>query len=83
MHIGGTTKYRFWMVYGEGQGAPTYKHDSEEAASEEAQRLALRNPGCAFYVLKGVGRAMAAKPEVAMEKLVKPTGVIADQQIPW
>jgi uncharacterized protein YutD len=45
--------------------------------------LALCNPGCAFYVLKGVGRAMAAKPEVAMEKLVKPTGVIADQQIPW
>ena len=40
MHIGGTTKYRFWMVYGEGQGAPTSKHDSEEAANVWLSRIA-------------------------------------------
>lgn len=28
------------MVYAEGQGAPTYKHENEHAASKEAERLA-------------------------------------------
>ncbi len=28
------------MVYAEGQGAPTYKHENEQAASKEAERLA-------------------------------------------
>lgn len=83
MHIGGTTKYRFWMVYGEGQGAPTYKHDNEQDAAAEAQRLALRYPGCAFYVLKGVARALAAAPEVTFAKLEKPTGIIPADDMPF
>lgn len=31
---------QFFMVYAEGQGSPTYKHENEQAASEEAERLA-------------------------------------------
>ena len=31
---------QFFMVYAEGQGAPTYKHENEHAASKEAERLA-------------------------------------------
>lgn len=31
---------QFFMVYAEGQGAPTYKHENEQAASNEAERLA-------------------------------------------
>lgn len=33
-------KKQFFMVYAEGQGAPTYKHENEQAASKEAERLA-------------------------------------------
>ena len=31
---------QFFMVYAEDQGAPTYKHENEQAASKEAERLA-------------------------------------------
>ena len=31
---------QFYMVYAEGKGAPTYKHENEQAASKEAERLA-------------------------------------------
>lgn len=31
---------QFFMVYAEGQGAPTYKYENEQAASKEAERLA-------------------------------------------
>lgn len=31
---------QFFMVYAEGQGAPTYKHASEQAAGKEVERLA-------------------------------------------
>lgn len=62
---------RFWMVYGERQGAPTYKHDTREAAEQEAARLAKLHPGIAFYALKAVSRAIANKPEVTMAKLIR------------
>ncbi len=31
---------QFFMIYAEGQGAPTYKHENEQAANKEAERLA-------------------------------------------
>ena len=31
---------QFFMVYAEGQGAPTYKHENEQTANKEAERLA-------------------------------------------
>lgn len=50
-------KEPFWMVYGLGQGAPTFKHDTPDAAKTEAERLARISPGTTFYVLQTVGRA--------------------------
>lgn len=41
----------FFMVYGEGQGAPTIRHADEETARKEAERLARNNRGVRFHVL--------------------------------
>ena len=41
----------FWMVWNEGNSAPTVKHWSERPAREEAERLARLNPGQVFHVL--------------------------------
>lgn len=56
MSTPGTTKFgdKFWMVYGNGQRAPTYAHATEESAREEAARLANLYPGVAFHVLETV-----------------------------
>lgn len=45
---------RFWMIYGDGQRAPAYKHSTEESASAEAKRLARLNPEVTFYILEAV-----------------------------
>lgn len=42
----------FWMVLG--AGMPTIRHATEEAAHQEAQRLARNHYGAKFYVLKAV-----------------------------
>ncbi len=70
----GPMRSEFWMVYGEGQGAPTYKHDSLKAASEEAERLAGRHPGIAFYVLKAKSGVVAQPPAPKVWKLRKLAG---------
>ena len=31
---------KFWMVYGEGQNSPRFKHETYDAAQTEAERLA-------------------------------------------
>lgn len=46
---------RFYMVWCEawrypGNHVPRYKHDSEESATREAERLAQMNPGVPFFV---------------------------------
>ncbi len=46
---------RFWMVWNPHGRAPTYRHDSRASADTEAERLAARNPGAVFFVLKMVG----------------------------
>jgi hypothetical protein len=73
MHIGNSGPMRtvFWMVYGEGQGAPTYKHDTAKSAADEAARLAERHPNVAFYVLKARYAIVADKPEPRGWKLAK------------
>ncbi len=54
-----------WMVYGEGQRAPTYQHTDERSAVDEAQRLARNHPGLTFFVLKAVrGYKLALPPLV-------------------
>jgi hypothetical protein len=45
---------RFWMVWNPFSRAPTYKHYSEQAARDEAERLAKLNPADRFYVLASV-----------------------------
>lgn len=44
----------FWMVWNEGNRAPTVKHPSESAARDEAERLARLNPGQKFHVLAAI-----------------------------
>lgn len=52
----------FYMVYGEGQSAPTYKHLTEAQALTEAKRLSDRTPGTKFFVMRPVRVAVKAKP---------------------
>ena len=52
----------FFMVYGEGQGAPSVRHDTFETAEREAKRLADRVPGVRFFVLSAVGYAKRVEP---------------------
>ena len=57
---GGSKEAPFYMVYAEGQSAPTFKHGSMEEATKEADRLAkLLNTKT--YVLAAV---MEMRPEV-------------------
>lgn len=45
---------KFWMVYGEGQGAPTVRHESYETAKREAERLSRSVTGTRFFVMMPV-----------------------------
>lgn len=45
---------RFWLVWNESGYPPRYRHDTEESAVREAERLARVNPGQNFYVLEAV-----------------------------
>lgn len=42
----------FWMVLGIGKGPPTARHETREAAQEEAQRLAKASAGITFVTLR-------------------------------
>lgn len=56
---------RFWMVYGHGRSAPTYRHPTKDSAQREAKRLAQLNPGSTFTVLKSTKAFRAEYPVVA------------------
>lgn len=45
---------QFWVVWCENGGTPLVKHDNEESAAREAERLARNNPDHRFYVLEAV-----------------------------
>ena len=45
----------FWVVWADGGGAPTVKHETIERAKAESIRLARANPGQRFIVLQAVG----------------------------
>lgn len=45
---------QFWLVWNVGGGAPTHKHDTEQSAIYEAERLARANPGQQFAVLEAI-----------------------------
>lgn len=63
---------RFWMVFNTSHfgRAPTYTHETREAADKEAARLARQNPGQCFIVLKSMGGFIAEQPEVQPVKIV-------------
>lgn len=43
----------FWLVWcPTGNKSPSYRHDSERSAIEEAERLARASRGAKFYVLR-------------------------------
>lgn len=45
-------RFKFWMVWRENGGIPTYRHFSKDDAEKEASRLALQCPGVVFFVLR-------------------------------
>ena len=57
---GGSKEAPFYMVYAEGQSAPTFKHGSMEEATKEADRLA-KFLNTKTYVLAAV---MEIRPEI-------------------
>jgi len=66
-----TTAFTFWMVMDPIHGAPKVAHETKELAEKEATRLALRNPGCRFYVLEAIGAFQTALPQVLYVNTVK------------
>lgn len=46
------SEYSFWVVWCEGGGVPTFKHESKLAAETEAKRLAVATPGRRFIVME-------------------------------
>lgn len=59
-----STEDVFWVVWNPGHGNPSMRHSSDKEARGEAERLAERNPGQKFYVLRGVGLAHVEKPTI-------------------
>lgn len=62
---------QFWMVLGNGE--PQYRHETEESARTEAERLARQCPGHEFYVLQAVGKC--AKSDVQWSEPVDDDGI--------
>lgn len=47
-----TVREAFYLVWCEDGNPPTFKHDTLESATQEAERLARKNPGRTFVVLQ-------------------------------
>lgn len=45
---------QFWMVWNPAARPPVVRHPSEQAATQEAERLARLNPGEQFFVLEAI-----------------------------
>jgi hypothetical protein len=58
----------FWMVAG-GPNAPRNRHKSYELAHNEAKRLAEKQPGTAFYVVRPVDKVLAEPPQAVSTSL--------------
>lgn len=58
----------FWMVWGEGQRAPTFKHVTRGSADTEAERLANTHRGVQFVVLEAKVGFKLAEPVPPMER---------------
>ena len=60
----------FWMVWNEGGNTPRMKHYNEQAARNEAERLARLNPGQIFHVLVLVDSCRKTDVEWIGQKIV-------------
>lgn len=56
------TRKPFWLVWAEGGGVPTCKHQSLDLARNEAHRLAKKCPGTSFVVLLAVAGFQLPEP---------------------
>ena len=54
----------FWMVWCPTGDIPRYRHDSEDSAHREAQRLSRDKPGRVFVVLQSVSAYQAKDLQV-------------------
>lgn len=70
--IGTASGSPFWMVWCDGKRkGPARRHDTKESADTEANRLATRHPGKAFFVLQAVSHeridaATAPAPDASL-----------------
>ena len=55
---------KFWMVYGDGAGAPKYRHASYDSAAAEATRLAKIDVGRRFFVLEAMTEMLKTDVQV-------------------
>ncbi|PQA72185.1 hypothetical protein [Brucella oryzae] len=62
---------KFWLVWRYGGASPTFKHFTKESAESEAGRLALKEPGAVFFVVKAVSGFQADIPTINTVKLIK------------
>lgn len=62
------TAAKFWLVWREGGGCPTFSHDNLLAARMEANRLAGKHPGDRFIVLEAI-EARTLPTSIVVEKL--------------
>lgn len=65
---------KFFMVYGEGQQAPTMKHESLIIAQREAERLSRCHAGIRFFVMMPV--SVSQRVDVQTRALVNLDDVI-------
>ena len=54
---------RFYMVWNANGNTPRRRHSSLADARDEAQRLARRHVGCAFYILEARDKYVACAME--------------------
>lgn len=64
----------FWLVWNRRGRKPVFEHESYHSARAEAERLARRNPGEAFYVLAPVARGGSDRSNICWSHFER-TGV--------
>ena len=69
---------RFWVIWMEGGGPPTFQHWSEESAVREAERLAVEHKGRRLFVLESV--AMCEHKDVRWSQ---PSDVSSSDEVPF
>ena len=72
---------KFWMVWGSGQQAPTYQHESLASAILEAERLARTLMPNTFIVLEAVAAVM--KSDVAWERYEEDDDQLTSGEVPF